>query len=67
MKVFADDNLKAVEMIRPIHDKVGNIVGKGEILVTRRFSPFPTFFSKSLLCQGHLNSGLCVKELIQLY
>ena len=27
------------------------------------FSPFPTMFSKSLLVQGRLKSGLCGKEL----
>ena len=44
-KVFAEDKLNVARIMISVSDRVENIVGKGEMLVTSTFS-FPTMFSK---------------------
>ena len=58
MKAFADDKLNVTKMIISVFDRIGNIVGKGEIACTSNFS-FSHNVVKRLLCQTRQKVSLC--------
>ena len=65
MKVFADDAMNMIQILKFILDRLANIVGKEENAPA--FSPFPKMFSKVFL-KGNKkkkkkNQGLFGKEL----
>ena len=62
-KAFADDRLDVTKMIISVSDRVGNIVGKGEIARTSNFSFFHNVF-KRLLSKTHQKVSLCWNGLI---
>ena len=63
-KAFADDNLKVAKMAKFVCDKVENVVGKREMLVTSIFSFSHNVF-KIGLSYGREKSGLCGEELTE--
>ena len=62
LKACADDKINVTEILRFVWRRVENIVGKEKMLVTSIFSFSHNVF-KSFSVGGHLNSGLCSKEL----
>ena len=48
LKTFADDKLNATKIIISVFDRVGNIVGRGEIACTNNFSFSHNVFKRLL-------------------
>ena len=58
LKTFADDKLNVTQMIITVFDRVENIVGKGEVVCTSKFS-FSNYVFKRLLSQTRQKVSLC--------